>query len=77
MREKSFARSLFSSHYDSAMVETLLAESMVKADGWTLAQFVEAPPWLRDMYTRHAIAAHERIKGIVENINKPDPSEAQ
>jgi hypothetical protein len=57
------------------MIETLLIEAMVVADGWSLAQFVEAPPWLRDLYTRHAVAAYDRMQKIEESENTLKPSE--
>ena len=65
----------FSRRFDAAMIETLLTEAMVQADGWTLAQFTEAPLWLRDLYVRHATAAHQRMQTIEETENSIKPSE--
>jgi hypothetical protein len=47
----------FSRRFDAALAETRMIDVMVKADGWSLAEFANAPLWLRDLYTRHAEAA--------------------
>jgi hypothetical protein len=65
----------FSRQFDDAMIETLLTEALVVADGWSLAQFVEAPLWLKDLYTRHATAAHLRMQKIEETESNIKPSD--
>ncbi len=65
----------FSKQFDAAVTETLITDAMVKADGWELAQFVHAPPWIMEMYNRHATAAYQQIQEIEKTENELKPSE--
>lgn len=65
----------FSRRFDKALVTTRLTESMVEADGWHLDQFTEAPPWLKQLYNRHAEAARKEINDIDKMENSLRPSE--
>ena len=63
----------FSRLFDSAMIETRMIDAIVQADGWTLAEFTAAPPWLRQLYNRHAVAACRAMHAIeaAESVIKP------
>jgi hypothetical protein len=65
----------FSRQFDDALIDTLLTDAMVNADGWSLAQFVDAPHWLQQVYNRHAKAAYREMQRIEESENALQPSE--
>lgn len=52
----------FSRRFDAALAETRMIDALVKADGWNLAEFLAAPPWLKELYARHAEAARREMQ---------------
>jgi len=74
-RKNTTRQSSFSRRFDRALVAVRITDAMVKADGWRLDQFVEAPPWLRELYNRHADAACREIKALEKDENALKPSE--
>lgn len=65
----------FSRRFTNALILTRITSAMAQSDGWQLDQYTGAPRWLRDLYDRHAAAAHKAMNELEEIESEIKPSD--